>query len=173
MIAGLSTSAFTTFHVILSLIGIFAGLVVLASLIGNKWRNGWNILFLATTVATSVTGFFFHSVKIGPPHVVGVISIVVLAIALYALYGRRLSGIWSKIYVGTAIFALYLNVFVGVVQAFQKLSFLNQFAPTQKEPPFLVAQAIVLLIFIWLGWKAINRVITPSPLAEKVAHSAG
>jgi hypothetical protein len=136
MILGLSTRSFTLSHVILSLIGILAGLAVFAEMVAAKRLDGWNVVFLVTTILTSVTGFFFHS-PFGPAHVIGIISLVILAIALVALFGRRLAGAWRVIYVITALLALYLNVFVCVIQAFQKVSFLQALAPTQSEPPFL------------------------------------
>ena len=156
MILGMSTATFTLVHVVISLIGIGSGLVVLFGMFASKKLDGWTALFLATTVLTSVTGFFFHSEKFGPPHVVGVISLVVLAAALIALYAYRLAGSWRWIYVATAVLALYLNVFVGVVQAFQKISFLNALAPTQNEPPFAIAQGVVLVIFVALGILAVR-----------------
>lgn len=155
MILGMSVPAFTLLHVAISLIGIFAGLIVLFGMFKAKRLNNWTALFLATTVLTSVTGFFFHSTSFGPPHVVGVISLVVLAIAIPALYVYRLAGPWRWIYVAGAVVALYFNVFVGVVQAFQKLSFLQPLAPTQSGPPFLVAQTVVLVTFIVLGIVAV------------------
>ncbi len=106
---------------------------------------------------TSVTGFFFPSAHIRPSHVVGVISLVVLAVTILARSVYRLAGPWRWIYVGGAVLALYLNVFVGVVQAFQKLSFLSRLAPTQSEPPFFVAQVIVMAIFVLLGIRAVMR----------------
>jgi hypothetical protein len=157
MILGMSTATFTLFHVILSLIGIATGLVVFAGLLRSQRLEGWTAVFLVSTILTSVTGFFFHSVRFGAPHVVGVISLVVLAVTLIALYGQRLRGAWRWLYVGTAVLALYLNVFVGVVQAFQKLPFLASLAPTQSEPPFLVAQLAVLGVFLGLGARAAVR----------------
>src|ERR1700686_5440299 len=120
MILGMSTSTFTTVHVVLSLIGIITGAVVMLGMLGAKRLDGWTELFLATTVLTSVTGFFFHSASFGPPHVVGVISLAVLAVAILALYLYRLTGAWRWIYIVGAVVAFYLNVFVGVVQALQK-----------------------------------------------------
>src|SRR3982074_1601900 len=117
MILGLSTSTFTLVHVALSLIGIVAGAIVLVGMFGAKRHEGWAALFLATTVLTSVTGFFFHSASFGPPHVVGVISLVVLAAAILALYVFHLAGFWRWVYIVGATTALYLNAFVGVVQA--------------------------------------------------------
>jgi hypothetical protein len=160
MILGMSTPTFTTVHVVLSLIGIITGAVVLLGMLGAKRLDGWTALFLATTVLTSVTGFLFHSASFGPPHVVGVISLVVLAVAILALYLYRLAGAWRWIYIVGAVLALYLNVFVGVVQAFQKLpalAALAALAPTQSEPPFLVAQLVVLAAFVLLGITAVKR----------------
>lgn len=165
MILGMSTEAFTLLHVILSLIGIASGLVVLGGMLGAKGLPGWTALFLVSTILTSVTGFLFHSARFGPPHAVGVISLVVLAVALVALYVRRLAGRWRALYVGCAVLALYLNVFVGVVQAFQKLPPLRQLAPTQSEPPFFVAQLLVLAIFVALGIRAVARFHPPGTTA--------
>jgi hypothetical protein len=156
MILGMSISTFTLVHVVLSLVGIFAGLVVVFGMLGSKKLEGWTALFLATTVLTSVTGFFFPFDKILPSHIVGIISLVVLAFAILALYALHLAGPWRWIYVVSAIVALYLNVFVGVVQAFQKVPFLASLAPTQSEPPFLIAQAVVLVIFVGLGIAAVR-----------------
>jgi hypothetical protein len=157
MILGLSPSTFTTFHVILSLIGIASGLVVAWGLFTGSRLSGWTALFLATTVLTSATGFLFPSTAVLPSHVFGIISLVVLAIALAALYGFRLSSFWRWVYVVTALIALYLNVFVAVVQAFQKVPFLQPLAPTQSEPPFLIAQLVVLGLFLICGFVAVRR----------------
>ena len=161
MILGMSLSTFTLVHVVLSLVGIVAGLVVLFGMFSSKSFDGWTGLFLATTVLTSVTGYFFPSDRILPSHIVGAISLVVLATALLALYARHLAGHWRWIYVVAATVALYLNVFVGVVQAFQKLPFLASLAPTQSEPPFLIAQCVVLAIFIVLGVMALRAFHPP------------
>jgi hypothetical protein len=157
MILGMSTAMFTLLHVIISLVGIASGIIVLIGMIGSKRSEGWTALFLAATVLTSVTGFFFNSASFGAPHVLGVISLVVLAVAIAALYGYHLAGPWRWLYVVSAALALYLNIFVGVVQAFQKLSFLQPLAPTQSEPPFLVAQLIVIAGVIALGSLAARR----------------
>jgi hypothetical protein len=157
MILGMSLSTFTIVHVIISLIGIATGLIVLADMLGGKLRTAWTALFLATTVLTSVTGYFFPATKLLPSHIVGAISLVVLVVALYALYGKHLTGSWRWIYVTGAVIALYFNCFVGVVQAFQKISFLAPLAPTQSEPPFAIAQTIVLVLFIVAGIVAVKR----------------
>jgi len=156
MILGMSISTFTLVHVVLSLVGIFAGLVVLLGMFSSKRLDGWTALFLATTVLTSVTGFFFPFDQLLPSHIVGIISLVVLAVVILARYVYRLSGPWRWIYIAGAVLALYLNVFVGVVQAFQKLPLLSSLAPTQSEPPFLIAQFVVLAIFIVLGILAVR-----------------
>jgi hypothetical protein len=157
MILGMSTSTFTVVHVILSLIGIVSGIIVLFGMFSSNRLAGWTALFLATTVLTSVTGFFFPSAHFGAPHVIGVVSLVVLAVAILALYVYRLAGSSRWIYVGSAVLALYLNVFVGVVQAFEKLPLLSRLAPTQSEPPFFVAQLVVMAIFVILGVLAVMR----------------
>jgi hypothetical protein len=150
MILGMTTSTFTLVHVLLSLVGIGSGLVVVFGLLNGRLLNGWTALFLATTVATSVTGFGFPFDHLLPSHIVGILSLVLLADAILARYAFHLAGAWRRTYVITAVFALYLNVFVLVVQAFEKAPALNALAPTQKEPPFLVAQLVVLGIFVAL-----------------------
>jgi hypothetical protein len=145
------------FHVTVSLIGIVSGLVIFYGLLAGKPFGGWTAVFLAATILTSATGFLLPPFGFDPPRVVGVISLVLLAVAVAALYAFHLAGVWRPIYVGTAVAALYLNVFVGVTQAFQKLSFLQPLAPTQSEPPFLVAQIAVLAAFIVLGVLATFR----------------
>ena len=157
MILGLSTSTFTTVHVIISLIGIFSGAIVLFGWLGGKAHDGWTALFLVTTVLTSVTGFFFPFSALGPSQVVGIISLVVLAAAIVALYIFHLAGPWRWVYIVGATVALYLNCFVGVVQAFQKVPFLQSLAPNQSEPPFLIAQIAVLVIFVVLGGLSLKR----------------
>jgi hypothetical protein len=149
MILGMTT--FTFVHVVISLAGILSGLVVLFGLIAGKRLDGWTALFLITTVATSVTGFMFPFHKLLPSHVVGVISLVVLAIAIYARYSRHLAGGWLRPYVISSVIALYLNVFVLIVQLFEKVPALNAMAPTQSEPPFKITQVVVLAIFVVLG----------------------
>jgi len=157
MILGMSFVTFTVVHVVISLIGIASGIAVLLGMLNDKKLESATTLFLATTVLTSVTGFMFPFSQVLPSHVVGAISLVALAVALIAYYGQHLSGAWRSIYIVTATFALYLNVFVGVVQAFQKLPFLQRLAPTQSEPPFLAAQLIVLAVLIVLGFVALRR----------------
>jgi hypothetical protein len=165
MILGMSTAAFTEFHVILSLLGIASGAVVVLAMITRKYVPTWTALFLLTTVATSATGFLFPSAQFGPAHVVGVISLIVLAVAVAAIYSFRLAGSWRWIYVASAVLGLYLNAFVGVVQAFQKIEFFRALAPTQTEPPFAIAQGLVLVLFIALGIVAAKRFRPAAPAA--------
>ena len=154
---GMSLATYTLVHVLISLVGIASGLVVLFGLVAAKRLEGWTALFLATTVATSVTGFGFPFEHLLPSHIVGGISLVVLAIAIAARYGFHLRGAWRYVYVVTATLALYLNVFVGVVQSFLKIPALRALAPKQTEPPFVVSQAVVLLLFVVLAIVAAVR----------------
>ena len=161
MMLGLSFSAFTTLHVIISLIGIATGLIVLWAMLGGRHLGGLTAIFLGSTVLTSVTGFMFPFNQFMPSHIVGLVSLAVLAVALFALYGKGLSGAWRPIYVITATIALYLNAFVGVVQAFRKFGVLHALAPTQAEAPFVVAQLAVLALFAVFGYLAVKRYHPP------------
>lgn len=154
MIFGLTT--FTLIHVVLSLIGIFAGLVVAGGLVARKRLDGWTGLFLVTTVATSVTGFGFPFVTFLPSHAVAIISLVVLPAVIFARYVKHLAGPWRGIYGAGAVLALYLNVFVLLAQLFLRLPALINAAPTQREPPFLLTQLVVLALFVWLGRAAVK-----------------
>ena len=157
MVWGMTLATFTAVHVVLSIVAVAAGFVVMTSLLGGRDLSEWTALFLVTTVATSVTGFGFPVDHLLPSHVIGIVSLVVLAVAILARYGRRLRGAWRPVYVVCAALALYLNVFVGVVQAFLKVSALHVLAPHQTEPPFLVAQLVVLALFIVLAVLAARR----------------
>lgn len=144
-------------HVALSLIGILTGLVVLYGLVTDRPLAGWTAIFLATTILTSVTGFPLPPFGFDPPRAVGTLSLVLLAIAVLALYAFKLRGAWRWAYIVTAVAALYLNVFVGVIQAFLKVPSLHALAPTQSEPPFTVTQGVVLVIFVALGIAALRQ----------------
>lgn len=157
MTFGLSLEDFTLLHTVLSLVGIATGLIVAFGMLANARLDGWTAIFLVTTVLTSVTGFFFPFAGVTPAIIVGAISMAVLAIAIAARYLFDLRGPWRWIYVVAALAALYLNSFVGVVQAFQKQPFLQPLAPTQSEPPFLIAQAAVLIFFVVIGAIALRR----------------
>jgi hypothetical protein len=130
--------------------------VVAGGLIAGKRLDGWTGIFLVTTVATSVTGFGFPFVEVLPSHVVGVISLAVLAAVIVARYTKHLVGAWRLIYSVGTVFALYLNVFVLLAQLFRRLPALIDAAPTQKEPPFVLTQLIVLAFFVWLGRAALK-----------------
>jgi hypothetical protein len=162
MILGMSTATYTFLHVLISLVGIGMGLIVMFGFLNGKRFDGMNTLFLATTALTSVTGFGFPFDHLLPSHILGIISLVVLAIAIPARYVFHLAGAWRRVYVITASIALYLNVFVLVVQSFMKVPALNALAPTQKEPPFLIAQLVVMFIFIGLTILAVKRFHTDS-----------
>jgi hypothetical protein len=141
----------TFVHVLISLLAIGSGFIVMFGLLSGTRLNGWTAFFLITTVATSVTGFFFPFKKFTPAIGVGIVSLIVLAAAIAARYAFSLAGGWRRIYVAGAVIALYLNVFVLIVQAFQKIPALNALAPTQSEPPFLLTQLFALAFFIALG----------------------
>jgi hypothetical protein len=151
MILGMSIPAFTLFHVIITLIAIGSGLIAVGGMFASHRLPGTSALFLLTTILTSVTGFLFPIHGFTPALGVGIVSCVILAVALFAYYGKHLAGAWRWIYVVTALASLYLNVFVLVVQSFIKVAALNALAPTQSEPPFMIAQGAVLAIFILIG----------------------
>ncbi len=157
MVLGMSLSTFTLLHVIISLAGIGSGFIVLYGLLNGKRLDGWTAIFLVTTVLTSVTGFMFPFEGFKPSYVLAAMSLVVLAIAIGARYGKHLAGGWRGTYVVTAAIALYFNCFVAVVQAFAKIPSLHALAPTQTEAPFAIAQLVVLAIFAWLTWRATKR----------------
>ncbi|HXZ22176.1 MAG TPA: hypothetical protein VEH78_05370 [Pseudolabrys sp.] len=163
---GIPTASFLQIHVALSLIGIVSGLIALYGLLSGKMLPGWTALFLASTILTSVTGFPLPPFGFDPPRAIGTISLVLLALAVAALCIFRLAGPWRSIYIITALVALYLNAFVGVIQAFQKLAFLHPLAPTQSEPPFIVAQLAVLVAFVVLGILAVRRFHPKTQLVE-------
>jgi hypothetical protein len=146
---------FTLIHVLISVLGIIAGLVAVGGLMAGRLFDGWTRFFLATTLLTSLTGFGFPFEKVGPPHIVGAISLVVLAICLAALYWKKIAGGWRTTYVVSAVIALYLNVFVLVVQLLVKTPVLAKVAP-QGSPAFGGTHLVVLALFVWLGWAAVR-----------------
>ena len=155
MILGMTT--FTFVHVVISLVAIFSGLVTVFGMIAGKRLDGWTGLFLVMTVLTSVTGFMFPYHGFTPAIGVGILSLVALAMAILARYRRHLVGGWRRTYVISAVIALYLNVFVLVVQLFEKVPVLHAMAPKGSEPPFLITQAIVMVIFVVLGILAAKK----------------
>ena len=147
----------TQLHTGISLVGIVSGLVVMWGLLRADPLPRWTAVFLITTVATSVTGYLFPFHQLMPSHVVGAISLVDLAVAIWARYGRAMLGGWSIAYVVSATVALYFNVIVLVAQLFAKVPALHALAPTQSEAPFAVAQSAVLVAFVALGVRAVRR----------------
>jgi hypothetical protein len=150
-------AVFTLFHVALSVVGVIAGFAVVFGLISAKQSKTWTGTFLVATAATSVTGFLFPFHRFLPSHVLGIISILVLALAIPAHYVFHLAGAWRRVYVIGAVMALYLNVFVLIAQFFMKIPALKLLAPTKSEPPFLATQIVAMLIFIVLGVLATKR----------------
>jgi hypothetical protein len=166
MVLGMSLSMFTFVHVLISLAGIGSGLLVVYGLLLGKRFDGATAIFLVTTVLTSLTGFLFPFEHLLPSHILGVISLVALAIAIVARYVRHMTGAWRPTYVVCAVLALYFNVFVLVVQTFEKVPAAHALAPTQKEPPFAVVQLLVLVIFAVLGIFAVKKFRAQPAAAE-------
>ena len=164
MTLGLSAPTFTLLHVLLSVVGIAAGLIVMGRLLRNRALGLSNTIFLVATILTSASGFLFpaKSAAFTPGQTLGAISLAVLLIAVLALHVGNLIGAWRWIYVVTAVMALYFNVFVGVVQAFAKVGWLRMLAPTQTEPPFALAQGAVLLFFLIVAAIALRRFRPPT-----------
>ena len=154
---GMATDALSIIHTLISLIGIATGFVVLGGMFRSEKVKGWTEIFLLFTILTSVTGYFFPFRGLTPAQIVGAISLVILLLAVHALYGEQLRGAWRGTYVICAVFAQYLNCFVLVVQLFQRVPFLHALAPKGEEPPFAIAQGLVLLIFVWLGIRAFRN----------------
>ena len=165
---GMSLPVFTQFHVALSLIGIAAGLLVAFGMLNARHLPRLAALFLITTAATDVTGFMFP-MPFDPADVIGIIDLVIVAIAAGALYAGKLAAASRWVYVASALFALYLNCFVLVVQTFQKVPFFHALAPTQKEPPFAAVQAALLIAFLGIGWFALRKF---RPTVTRVATPA-
>jgi hypothetical protein len=166
MILGMSLATFTLLHVLISLVGIASGLVVMYGLLTSKRLDRWTAIFLISTVATSVSDFAFPFHQLLPSHKLAILSLVVLAAASVARYGLHMSGAWRPIYVASASVALYFNVFVLVVQSFEKVPALRALAPAQKEPPFAVTQLLILALFVVLTVLAVMRFRPSSVMAE-------
>ena len=159
MMLGMSLATFTLLHVVISLVGIGAGLMTMIGLLRSSPMPGWTAVFLLTTILTSVTGFMFPFDKLLPSHVIGIISLVLLAVACFALYSQKLAGRWRWIYVVTAMTALYLNIFVLIIQSFLKVPPLHALAPSvpPSEPPLAVVQGIVLVLFVAATVMAVRK----------------
>jgi len=157
MILGMSTGLFTGIHVLLSLAGIVTGFIVMFGMIGGKRLPSWTAWFFVTSILTDVTGFFFPFKGITPAIILGVLSLVVLVVAIIGYYLKRLAGSWRARYVITAAVALYFNVFVLIVQSFEKIGPLKAIAPTQSSPPFGITQLVALGLLIVLTVVAFRR----------------
>ena len=163
------STAFVLFHTALSLIAIATGLVVLRGLLRNDALNGWTLWFIVTTVATTLTGFLFPFRGFTPAIGTGIVSSLVLAVTNVARYAFNMVGQWRWIYVVGAVFSLYLNCFVLVVQSFLKVPALNALAPQGNEPPFAITQGIVLVLFVIAGYLAVRRFRPAAPRAALAA----
>lgn len=157
MVFGMSLATYTLIHVIISLIGIGSGLIVLFGMFGSKRLDGMTALFLSTTVLTSLTGFGFPFEHVTPGIILGILSLLVLALTIPARYSFHMAGRWRAIYVITAIIALYFNCFVLIAQSFLKIPALHALAPKGNEPPFAIAQGILLVLFIAAGVLAVKK----------------
>jgi len=162
MILGLSITTYTLLHTVLSLLGIVAGLVVAGALASGTRLDRWAAVFVVTTVLANASGFGFPFVKLLPSHIVGAVSLMVLAAVIVADYVKHLAGAWRATYAVGVVLATYLNVFVLVAQLFKRIPVLFLLAPTQSEPPFALTQALVVLLFVWLGVAAV-RGARPAP----------
>lgn len=156
MVLGMSLHAFTVLHVVISIVELFAGVVVALQLLAGN-RSRLTGLFLATGALTTLTGFLFPFHGMTPGIVLGFVSLPFLLLAALSFYGGRLHGIWRVAYVLSVLIVLYLDAFVAVVQSFDKIGALHALAPTGKEAPFAVVQGLVLLIFIVVGFLALKR----------------
>jgi hypothetical protein len=162
MILGMNLATFTTIHAIISLVAIVAGLTVMFGMLGSKRMQGFTAIFLACTILTSASGFLMPPLlfdKPLPSHAIGILSLILLAIACFALYGMKLARVWRRIYALTALVSLYLNLFVLVIQSFLKVPTLHALAPSvpPAEPPFAIAQAILLVFFVVVIVSVIRR----------------
>ena len=157
MTLGMSLEVFTLVHVMISLIALGAGFGVLYGLLSGSWSGSWTAVFLLFTVLTNVTGLMFPFNGFLPSHAVAILSLVLLAVAIFALYAQHLAGPWRTAYVVTAMLSLYLNAFVLVAQMFTKVPLIKALAPNGSEPPFGITQGLVLVVFIWLIYAAAKR----------------
>lgn len=158
-------TTFVGFHTWLSLVAIVAGFPVAAGLLNGHIRSGWTGVFLSTAFATSATGFGFPFNGVLPSHIIGGVALVIVTVAGYALYARRLDGVWRRLYAITAMLTFYLLLFVLVAQLFSKVPALRAMAPTQSEPPFAIAEGLLFVVFVVLTWLAARRFTTYRALA--------
>jgi hypothetical protein len=172
MVFGMSLATYTLVHVIISLVGIVSGLIVLFGLFQSKRMGGMTLLFLVTTALTSLTGFGFPFEKLLPSHILAILSLITLGICIPARYSFRMAGKWRSTYVITAVIALYFNCFVLVAQGFMKVPSLHALAPKGNEPPFAIAQGILLVLFIVAGIGAVKKFRPEQETPKATAHAA-
>ena len=153
---GLNIVTLTLVHVALSLLAMFAGLVVVGGLLAGRRLDGWTGVYLVTTALTNISGFLFPFTRFVPAHGVGIVSLLILPLVLWARYRKQLAGVWRRVFVAGVVLLLYLNVFVLVAQLFLRTPALIASAPTQSEPPFVVTQLATLVLFLWLGRAALR-----------------
>jgi len=171
MLFGMTIPVFI--HVVLSLVGIGSGAIVAAGLLAARRLDGWTGLFLSTTILTSVTGFFLPAHKLLPSHIIGILSLIALGIACVARYAKKMQSGWRKTYVISAMISFYFNVFVLVAQLFMKVPALHELAPNGSEPPFAVAQSVVLIVFVALTVLAVKRFRAGASEAARVPLTPG
>lgn len=150
-------TAFTITHVIISLLGIGSGFVVIYGFLTAKRLDSWSAFFLATTILTSVTGFFFPFERFTPGHAIGILSLLALGMAVVSRYPLRMSGGWRITYVVSALISQYFNFAVLIIQSFLKVPALGALAPTQTEPPFVITQLVFLMLFVVVAAASIIR----------------
>lgn len=172
MVLGMSLQSFTLVHVVISLIGIVSGLLVIYGFLRAKPMPSGTVIFLTSTILTSLTGFLFPFEKVLPSHILGILSLVFLAGALIGRYAMHMAGAGRPLYVICAVIAEYFNVFVLVVQSFMKVPALHALAPTQKEPPFAGTQLAVLALFIALGVFSVRNFRLEPPFRESLRRAA-
>ena len=163
MILGLSLTQFTFLHVFLSLVGIAVGVFVIYGLLTSKRLSILTTLFFLTTVLASLTGFLFPSKGFTPALSIGFVSLVVLGLAIVALYVKKLAGSWRSIYVVTVCIAYYLNFFVLVAQAFSKIDLFHTIAPSESSPNYLISQFAVFVVFLLLTIRSVKK-FHPGPV---------
>jgi hypothetical protein len=155
-------SAFTWFHTALSLVQLVSGIIVVIELMGSRSSGPWILVYLVSAIATSVTGFLFPFDKFLPSHAFGIVSLILLLLVILARYTFHFAGAWRLVYVVGLVITVYLDAFVAIVQAFLKIPSLHALAPGGSEPPFAIAQGILLVIFVWLGIVAARNFQRPA-----------
>ena len=154
---GLSADLLLQVHVVLSLLQIPVGLYLALELCRGRAPAATTLLFFALAALTSLTGFPLPPFGFDPPRAIGILTLLLLAASAFAFYSRGAIGLWRPVFVIGSIAALYLDIFVAIVQAFQKLPAFQRLAPTQSEPPFVILQVAALALCIVIGFYAVRR----------------